>query len=95
VARARLDIRPIKEGIWRLSVEPGPSAEAPEVIVNVEGRGTCKVLLDFGDGKQQTLDGALPAKATHRYGGPGSYELHATAESPCRGDLRLNIDVSR
>jgi hypothetical protein len=95
VVRARLDIRPIKEGIWRLSVEPGPSTEAPEVIVTVEGRGTCTVRLEFGDGKEQKLEGALPAKVTHRYGAAGSYELHAIAESPCRGDLRLNIDVSR
>ena len=95
VARAKLDIRAIKDGIWRLSVEPGPSTEAPEVIVNVEGRGNCSVLLDFGDGKQQKLDGELPAKVAHVYGAPGSYELHAAAESPCRGDLRLAIDVKR
>jgi hypothetical protein len=95
VARARLDIRAIKQGIWRLSVEPGPSTEAPEVIVNVEGRGKCSVLLDFGDGKQQKLEGELPAKASHVYGAPGTYELHAMAESPCRGDVRLSIDVKR
>lgn len=95
VARAHLDIRAIKQGIWQLSVEAGPAAEAPEVIVNVEGRGTCTVLLDFGDGKQQKLEGALPAKVSHTYGAPGSYELRATAESPCRGDVRLNIDVKR
>jgi PKD repeat protein len=95
VARARLDIRAIKQGIWRLSVEPGPSTEAPEVIVNVEGRGNCSVLLDFGDGKQEKLQGELPAKVSHVYGAPGSYELHAAAESPCRGDVRLHIDVKR
>ena len=95
VARARLDIRPIKQGIWRLSVEPGPSTEAPEVIVNVEGRGNCSVILDFGDGKQQKLEGELPAKVSHVYGAPGTYELRAAAESPCRGDVRLSIDVKR
>lgn len=95
VARARLDVRPIKQGIWQLSAEAGPSTEAPEVIVNVEGRGNCSVLLDFGDGKQQKLEGALPAKVSHVYGSPGSYELHATAESPCRGDVRLTIEVKR
>ena len=95
VARAQLDIRAIKQGIWRLSVEPGPSTQAPEVIVNVEGRGRCSVVLDFGDGKQEKLEGDLPAKVTHTYAAAGSYELHATAETPCRGDVRLNIDVRR
>lgn len=95
VARARLDIRPIKQGIWRLTVEPGAATDAPEVTVNVEGRGTCTVLMDFGDGKTQKLEGALPAKVNHTYGSPGTYELRATAESPCQGDLRLKVDVRR
>ena len=95
VARAQLDIRAINRGIWRMSVEPGPAAENAEVIVNVEGRGSCVVLLDFGDGKQQRLEGELPFRVTHIYGSTGSYELHASAESPCRGDVRLNVDVKR
>ena len=95
VARAQLDIRAIKQGIWRLSVEAGPSTEAAEVIINVEGRGRCSVVLDFGDGKQQKLEGDLPAKVNHTYATPGAYELHATTEAPCRGDVRLNIDVRR
>jgi hypothetical protein len=53
------------------------------------------VLLYFGDGKQQKLDRELPAKIGHVYGAPGSYELRAVAERPCRGDLRLSIDVKR
>jgi hypothetical protein len=95
VARARLDIRPLKAGISRLTAEPGAATDAPEVIVHVEGRGTCTVLMDFGDGKTQTLEGPLPAKVNHTYGAPGSYELRATAESPCQGDVRLKVDVRR
>ena len=95
VAKAQLDIRAIKQGIWRLSVEPGPSTEAPEVIITIEGRGPCIVLLDLGDGNQRKLDGDLPAKVNHTYAKPGSYELHAAVEAPCRGDVRLNIDVQR
>ena len=95
VARARLDIRAIKQGIWRLSVEAGPATDAAEVIVNVEGRGTCRVQLDLGDGTRQTLEGALPARLSHTYAKPGTYELHAVAEDPCRGDVRLQIDLRR
>jgi len=95
VARARLDIRSLKEGISRLTVEPGPATDAAEVIVNVEGRGKCTVLIDFGDGKSQKLEAALPARVNHTYGEPGSYELRATADRPCQGDLRVKVDVRR
>ena len=95
VARARIDIRPMKEGISRLTVDAGPATDAPEIVVNVEGRGTCTVLIDFGDGETQKLEGALPAKVSHTYGAPGTYELRATAESPCQGDLRVKVDVRR
>ena len=95
VARARLDIRAMKQGISRLTVEAGPSTDAPEVIVNIEGRGTCAVMMDFGDGKTQKVEGALPAKVSHVYGAPGSYEVRATADEPCQGDIRVKVDVRR
>ncbi|MBD0324676.1 MAG: hypothetical protein ICV72_15020 [Aldersonia sp.] len=95
VARARLDIRSMTQGISRLTVEPGASTDAPEIVVNVEGRGTCRVVMDFGDGKTETIEAALPSKVSHVYGAPGAYELRATAEDPCRGDLRVKVDVKR
>ena len=95
VARAQLDIRAIERGIWRVSVEPGPATDAPEIIATIEGRGACAVMLSFGDGKQQKIEGTLPAKASHTYEKPGTYELHAVAAEPCRGDVRLNVDVRR
>jgi hypothetical protein len=94
-ARARLDLRAIRRGIWKVTVTPGPSTERPEIIATIEGKGDCSVTLDFGDGKQQRLEGALPLKATHPYEKAGAYELHAAAEAPCRGDVRLQIDVRR
>lgn len=95
-ARARLDIRAIRRGIWKVTVTPGPSTERSEIIATIEGKGDCAVMLDFGDGKQQRLEGTLPLKAAaHPYEKDGAYELHATAEAPCRGDVRLQVDVRR
>ncbi len=94
-ARARLDIRAIKRGIWMVSVAPGPSTERPEIAATVEGRGDCAVVLDFGDGSRQRLEGALPMHATHGYEKAGAYTLHAAAEAPCRGDVQLEINVQR
>jgi hypothetical protein len=95
IARARIDIRAIARGIWRLSIEPGPATDALEIIATVEGRGSCAVALDFGDGNHQKLEGTLPLKTTHTYQKAGSYELRATAADPCRGDIRLSVDVRR
>jgi hypothetical protein len=95
VARAQLDIRAIARGIWRVSVEPGPSTDAPEIIATIHGRGACAVTMSFGDGKQQKVEGTLPAKVSHTYEKPGTYELHAVAAEPCRGDVRLSVDVRR
>jgi hypothetical protein len=94
-ARARLDIRAIRRGIWKVTVVPGPSTEVPEIAATIEGRGDCAVTLDYGDGRQDRLEGALPLKATHPYEKEGAYELRAAAEAPCRGDVRLQIDVRR
>jgi hypothetical protein len=93
VARAKLDIRAITRGIWRVSVEPGPAANTPAVVATIEGRGSCVVAVDFGDGTSQKVEGALPAKINHSYEKPGSYELRAVAQPPCRGDVGVKLDV--
>lgn len=95
VARARIDVRAITRGIWRLVIEPGPSTEAAEVIVTVEGRGACAVQIDFGDKKTQQLEGTLPLEVNHTYPSPGTYELRATTALPCRGESRVKVDVRR
>ena len=95
VARARIDVRAIARGIWRIQVEPGPATDAAEVLITLDGRGTCTVNLDFGDRKTQKIDGALPAKINHKYASGGTYNIHAWADEPCRGDTTVRVDVRR
>ncbi len=78
-----------------MSVEPGPATDAPEIVATIHGRGACAVTLSFGDGKQEKIEGTLPAKVNHTYEKPGAYELHAIAVEPCRGEVRLNVEVRR
>lgn len=94
-ARARLDVRAIRRGIWKVTVTPGPSTERPEIAATVEGRGDCAVEMDFGDGARQRLQGTLPLNTTHAYETAGAYTLRAAAEAPCRGEVQLSIDVRR
>ncbi len=94
-ARAKLDIRAIRRGIWNVTVAPGPSTERPEIAATVDGRGECAVTVDFGDGTRQRLEGTLPLSVTHPYEKAGAYTLRAAAEAPCRGDVQIEIDVKR
>jgi PKD domain len=93
VARAKLAIRPVEKGIWKVTVVPGTDPHALEVVATIDGRGACAVTVDFGDGTVQKLDGELPSTINHTYEKAGSYELRATAASPCRGDVRTKLDV--
>ena len=85
VARAQLDIRAISRGIWKVSVEPGPATDAPEIVATIHGRGACAVTLSFGDGKQEKIEGTLPAKVNHTYEKPGAYSSTRSRWNPAAG----------
>lgn len=93
VARAKIDIRSIEQGIWGINAETGPSTQALELLVAVRGRGTCNVTLDLGDGNSQTFEAALPTTRTHKYAAAGSYVVKATTVAPCRGQAEMKVDI--
>ena len=95
VARAKLDVRAIRQGVWSLAVEPGPDKQNAEMLVTINGRGECTVTMDYGDGTIDKVSAALPATRSHKYGRAGTYELKATAEPPCRGEAGLKVEISR
>src|SRR5215203_2075244 len=43
VARAKIAVRAIERGIWSLSAEAGPTPGTLEMVVTVNGRGSCVV----------------------------------------------------
>ncbi len=94
VARARIDIRAIERGIWRINVELA-SATAPEIVVTIDGKGTCAVVIDFGDGQSEKHDVTLPAKVPHKYLKAGTYDIVAKAQQPCSGEGRARIEIKQ
>ncbi len=92
VVRARIDIRAIERGIWGVRAELA-SATAPEVVVTIDGKGACTVVVDFGDGQSEQHDVTLPAKVNHKYLKGGSYEIHARTQEPCRGEGRVRVEI--
>lgn len=82
-------------GIERLVVSPDPARTRSRVSLRIEGRGTCQVTVDFGDGNEESIEGQLPVRIFHTYARPGRYEIHATTASPCSGDARTVLQVRR
>ncbi|CAN5885215.1 hypothetical protein BH18ACI5_BH18ACI5_29260 [soil metagenome] len=95
VARAKIAVRAVERGIWSLSAEPGPTPGTLELVVTVNGRGSCAVTLDFGDGSIEKMEGALPGTRSHKYANTGTYELRATTTEPCRGEAQLKVEITR
>lgn len=94
VARARIDVRAIERGIWRVSAEL-TSPDPPELTVTIDGTGKCAVFVDFGDGQAEKHDVELPAKVRHTYAKSGTYEIHARTQDPCRGEGRVQVQIKR
>lgn len=95
VARAKLDVKAINQGIWGLAAEAGPDAQNAEMLVTINGRGECTVTMDFGDGTVDRISGNLPLTRSHKFGKAGVYELKAVAEPPCRGEAGLKVEIGR
>lgn len=95
VARAKLDVKAINQGVWSLAAEAGPDKDNAEMMVTIAGRGECTVTMDYGDGTIDKISGVLPLTRSHKYGKAGVYELKAIAEPPCRGEAGLKVEISR
>jgi hypothetical protein len=78
-----------------LRIQPAPAAPRARVTITLDGRGTCPVTVDFGDGRDQRIESSLPARITHAYARPGLYEVYAWTESPCSGEATGSIRVRR
>lgn len=79
----------------RVVVSPSPAVVRSRVSIRIEGRGTCPVTVDFGDGNEESVDAALPVRLFHTYARPGRYEVFAWTESPCTGDASSTVEIRR
>jgi hypothetical protein len=61
---------------------PSPMPRTP-VTITLQGSGTCRIGLDFGDGNSQDLNGQLPLTVRHTYAVAGSYAIVAIPAPPC------------
>lgn len=81
--------------IDRLVISPSPALTRSRVSVRIEGRGSCAVTVDFGDGSEESIEAALPARIFHSFARPGRYEVVAWTDAPCTGTARALVQVRR
>ena len=81
--------------IEKVVISPTRARARASVNVTIEGRGTCKVFVDFGDGNEQTVQGQLPSRISHTFARPGRYEVFVWTEAPCSGDASGVVQIDR
>jgi hypothetical protein len=87
---------PVAAPAPRLSaIELSPPGAAPRtpVTITLQGTGSCRVAVDFGDGNAQDLTGALPLSVRHTYALAGSYAIVATPATSCGDRLTATLAV--
>jgi hypothetical protein len=72
--------------ITRVDVRPANARIGEQVTVIVGGSGTCKVVVDFDDGRSRTFTERLPYRLAYRYAVPGAYNIVAWTDEPCTGE---------
>ena len=81
--------------VARLVVSPDRARIRSRISVTIEGRGTCRVFVDFDDGNEQTIEGPLPLRIVHSYARPGRYDVFAWTDPPCTGDASRIVQIER
>ena len=91
----KLDVREgePKDRLLGMKIAPNPATTQARVAFTIDGRGTCPVTVDFGDGTDQQIRTVLPAQISHTYARPGSYEIFAWSEAPCSGEATGSVRV--
>jgi hypothetical protein len=64
------------------------------VAITVAGRGACTYVVDFGDGNQQEMTGALPQRINHTYAVGRTYTVIVAPVGPCVGKFTQRLQVA-
>jgi hypothetical protein len=86
---------PKETRINRVLVSPNPVDAGQPVDITVEGSGTCRYTIEFGDGNDESRSAALPDRLRHVYPAAGAYNVVARASAPCTGAASAPLDVRR
>ena len=79
--------------ITGVQIMPSPAVARQEVAISVQGSGTCRYTLAFGDGNSEERTKLLPDTVAHVYSAPDTYTVVVTGMERCRGSVRRALTV--
>jgi hypothetical protein len=85
---------PSASAITGITFTPAPGAIRQPVAINVAGHGACAFTVNFGDGNQQDVSGALPQRVNHTYAVAKTYTVIVAPASPCTGKFTERLQVA-
>ena len=84
---------PVRRELRRMTIAPREAGVGDQIDIRLDGSGSCRVTVDFGDDRQRELDVVLPYRLTHRFTNRGNYEVIAWADAPCSGGASGEVRV--
>jgi hypothetical protein len=84
---------PVRRELRRLTITPREAGIGDQIQIRLDGSGSCRVTVDFGDDRQREVDAVLPYRLTHRFTNRGDYEVIAWADAPCSGGASGEVRV--
>jgi hypothetical protein len=101
-ARTAIDVSPApapppapapEAAITSVEMTPSPAIVRRPVAMAVNGRGTCRFAVEFGEGNSQEETGALPRTVHHTYTVAGTYVVIVRPMPPCTGRFTQKLTV--
>lgn len=78
-----------------IEVSTPAQAQGGMRTIRVDGSGTCRYTIEYGDGNSETRTRGLPETLQHEYVAAGRYDIVATASDRCSGTARASVVVGR
>ena len=79
--------------ITGVQVTPAPATVRQGVTITVQGTGTCRYTVAFGDGNSEERNKPLPDTVFHVYSAPDTYTIAITGTDTCRGSIRRALTI--
>jgi len=84
--------RPAAE-VTALTFTPPQGIVREPVSFNIAGRGRCALVVDYGDGNQQSFETELPRRLSHTYAVADVYTVIVGPVAPCVGKFTEKLEV--
>ena len=79
--------------ITHVTTSPSPAAAGQAIAIAVNGTGTCRYDIYYGDGASEKISGPLPQSTRHVYAQPGRYAVVVKPQPPCTREFTEFVQV--